>query len=595
MLTLNFFIMKTSNKLKSTSNKQQTTTKNKPSLLVICFIIALVNVLSLKSIAQTPTPFVPPISTSTTLTTTSPAGPIHLSCDGLVDDLFTPLRTFKAFAWDGAKPGWGYEYSGNPPVVMSYFLSSKIHEPEIALVSDVNYNHIYALLIYVEGSNNVVYEFYKWDGTLLLFPATPTLTGSLGTSSYIDGETAIAGDRYNHFAMACDQGFNTSPNLLQQTGYVDPTTGSITLGTIGNVNYGGTLNVSQPDIDITFDGDAIPRAPYDAVVAITFSYDNSSRIISNSIDMTTLFAGTTWNTTTGNVVTNASTLGGGQVDHPAISLNDGYRAWVLSLASTPQGIYPIHYGVAYHDFNSSNSIIYQYPVTLQNSWSLWSPYQVGACTTAFSTANNGFLPPENNNYPDIVVEPQEVQMIVAWNYIDVNGTFSATDLDAIANSFNYPFIWNIPSTYAAPCFVTTPVEMYFNSNPQRTPEMAISNFSEVDLLYFYYDNITNELLYKTRPFSATALRKGIVSGDKNLSFFPNPVNTQIQLLNFNAEENYLLEIYTITGSLVTSTNGQSTQLETKVNEQLPKLNTGLYLVKVKGENGMVQTLKLAKQ
>jgi hypothetical protein len=589
--------MKPSNKQKSTSNNQQATTKNKPSLLVVCFIIALINVLSLKSIAQPPTPFVSPISTSTTLTTTIPAGPIHLSCDGLADDLFTPLRKFKAFAWDGAKPGWGYEYNGNPPVVMSYFLSSKIHEPEIALVSDVNFNHIYALLIYVESSNNVFYEFYKWDWTLLSFPTTPTITGTLGTSSYIDGETAIAGDRYNHFAMACDQGFNASTNLLQQTGYVNPTTGVVSLGTIGNVNYGGLKPVNQPDIDITFDGDAIPRAPYDAVVAITFSYDNSTRIISNSIDMTTLFAGTTWNTTSGNVVTNASTFGGGQVDHPAISLNDGYRAWLGCLASTPQGIAPIHYGVAYHDFNSSNSIIYQYPVTLQNSWSLWSLFQVGACTTAFSLANDAptLLPIENNNYPDIVVEPQEVQMIVAWNYIDVNGNFSATSPDAIANSFGYPFLWNVPSTYTAPCFVTTPVEMLFNSNPSQTPEMAISNFSEVDLLYFYYDNFTFELLYKTRPFSATALRKGISNTNKNLSFFPNPVTTQIQLLNFNVEENYLLEVYTMTGSLLTASNGLSTQLESMVNEQLTKLNTGLYLVKVKGENGIEQTLKLAKQ
>jgi len=584
--------MKTSNKQKSTSNKHHATTKNKPSLLVVCFIIALINVLSLKSIAQLPTPFATPGPLSTPLTTTNPLGPIHLSCDGLVNDLFTPTRAFKAFAWDGANPGWGYEYNG-VSATRFYSLSSKIHEPEVALVSDVNFNHIYILLIYVDVSNSVFYEFYKWSGTS--FPTTPTITGTLGTSSYIDGETAIAGDRYNHFAMACDQGFNTSPNLIQQTGYVDPTTGSITLGTVGNVNYGGTLNVSQPDIDITFDGDAIPRAPYDAVVAITFSYDNSSRIISNSIDMTTLFAGTTWNTTTGNVVTNASTLGGGQVDHPAISLNDGYRAWVLCLASTPQGIYPIHYGVAYHDFNSSNAIIYQYPVTLQNSWSLWSPYQVGACTTAFSAANNGFLPPENNNFPDIVVEPQEVQMIVAWNYIDVNGNFSATSPDAIANSFGYPFLWNVPATYTASCFVTTPVEMVFNINFQKTPEMAISNFSEIDLLYFYYDNSTFELLYKTRPFSATALRKGISSTDKSLSFFPNPVTTQIQLLNFNAEENYHLEIYTMTGSLVTTANGLSTQLESILNEQLPELNTGLYLLKVKGENGIEQTLKLAKQ
>ncbi len=545
------------------------------------------------------TPFNPAISASTTLTTTSPGGPIHLSCDGLVDDLFTPLNTFKAFAWDGNTPGWGYEFfNGTTATIVnrSYSLSSKIHEPEIALVSDVNFNHIYVLLIYVDASNSVFYEFYKWDWTLFTFPATPTITGTLGISSFIDGETAIAGDRYNHFAMACDQGFNVSTNILQQTGYVDPATGNITLGAIGNVNYGGTLNVSQPDIDITFDGDAIPRAPYDAVVAITFSFDNSSRIISNSIDMNTLFAGTTWNTTTGNVVTNASTIGGGQVDHPAISLNDGYRAWVLCLASTPQGTAPIHYGVAYHDFDASNSIIYQYPVTLQNSWSLWSLYQVGACTTAFCALNNISLPPENNNYPDIVVESQEVQMIVAWNFIDRTiGFFNSTPLEAIANSFGYPFLWKLTATHSASCFVTTPAEMLFNLTSGRTPEMAISNFSEVDLLYFYYDNITNELLYKTRPFSATALRKGIFSSDKNLSFFPNPVTTQIQLMNFNAEENYLLEIYTITGSLVTSTNGQSTQLETKVNEQLPTLNTGLYLVKVKGENGIEQTLKLAKQ
>jgi hypothetical protein len=582
--------MKTSNKQKSTSNKQQATTNYKPSLLVVCCIFSLLNVLSLRSMAQTP--FVVPISASTTLTTTSPGGPIHLSCDGLVDDLFTPLNTFKAFAWDGNSPGWGYEYNGNLPVVMPYFLSSKIHAPEIALVSDVNFNHIYALLIYVESSNSVFYEFYKWDWTLFSFPTTPTITGTLGTSSYIDGETAIAGDRYNHFAMACDQGFNVSTNILQQTGYVDPATGNITLGAIGNVNYGGLQPVFQPDIDITYDGDA--RAPYDAVVAITFSYDNSSRIISNSIDMTTLFAGTTWNTTIGDVVVNVSSLGG-QVDHPAISLNDGYRAWLYCLSSTPQGIAPIHYGVAYHDFDASNSIIYQYPVTLQNSWSLWSPYQVGACTSAFTTANNGFLPPENNNYPDIVVEPQEVQMIVAWNFIDRTGNYFPNTLDAIANSFGYPFLWNVPATYSAFCFVTTPVEMLFNTNSAQTPEMAISNFSEADLLYFYYDDNIDELLYKTRPFSATALRRGIGSYNKNLNFFPNPVTTQIQLLNFNAEENYYLEVYTMTGSLVTAANGLSTQLESIVNEQLPALNTGLYLVKVKGENGIEQTLKLAKQ
>ena len=588
--------MKTSNKQKPTSNKQHAITNYKPSLLVVCCIISLLNVLSLKSMAQTP--FNPAISASTTLTTTSPGGPIHLSCDGLVDDLFTPLNTFKAFAWDGNSPGWGYEFfNGTIPTIVnrSYTLSSKIHEPEVALVSDVNFIHIYVLLIYVDGSNNVVYEFYKWNWTLLTFPATPTITGTLGISSFIDGETAIAGDRYNHFAMACDQGFNVSTNILQQTGYVDPATGNITLGAIGNVNYGGTLNVSQPDIDITYDGDT--RAPYDAVVAITFSFDNSSRIISNSIDMNTLFAGTTWSTATGNVVTNASTLVGGQVDHPAISLNDGYRAWVLCLASTPQGTAPIHYGVAYHDFDASNSIIYQYPVTLQNSWSLWSPYQVGASTTAFTLANNTDLIPENNNYPDIVVEPQEVQMIVAWNFINLTpgGFFSSTPLEAVANSFRYPFLWNVTATHSASCLVTTPTEMMFNLNTSQTPEMAISNFSEVDLLYFYYDNITSELLYKTRPFSATALRKGISSTNKNLSFFPNPVTTQIQLLNFNAEENYHLEVYTMTGSLVTAANGLSTQLESIVNEQLPALNTGLYLVKVKGENGIEQTLKLAKQ
>jgi hypothetical protein len=542
------------------------------------------------------TPFNPPISTSTSLTTTNPLGPIHISCDGLVDDLFNPpTKAFKVFAWDGANPGWGYEYNGavSSPT-RSYALSSKIHEPEVALVSDVNFIHIYVLLIYVDGSNSVFYEFYKWDGILLTFPATPTITGTLGTSSYLDGETAIAGDRYNHFAMACDQGFNVSTNILQQIGYVDPATGNITLGAIGNVNYGGTLNVSQPDIDITYDGDA--RVPYDAVVAITFSYDNSSRIISNSIDMSTLFAGTTWNTTTGDVVVNVSSLGG-QVDHPAISLNDGYRAWLYCISSTPQGIAPIHYGVAYHDFDASNSIIYQYPVTLQNSWSLWSPYQVGASTTAFTLTNNTDLIPENNNYPDIVVQPQEVQMIVAWNFINLTsgGFFSPTPLEAIANSFGYPFQWSLPATYTAPCFVTTPTEMLFNLTANQTPEMAISNFSEGELLYFYYDNNTNELLYKTRPFWATALRKGISNTNKNLSFFPNPVSTQIQLLNFNAEENYHLEVYTMTGSLVTAANGLSTQLETIVNEQLPKLNTGLYLLKVKGENGIEQTLKLAKQ
>lgn len=74
---------------------------------------------------------------------------------------------------------------------------------------------------------------------------------------------------------------------------------------------------------------------------------------------------------------------------------------------------------------------------------------------------------------------------------------------------------------------------------------------------------------------------------KNLSFYPNPVNTTLHLSSVFTIENY--EIYNVLGSLVLK--GKSNSKLVRIN--MNNLNSGLYFVKISANN-MHTTLKVTK-
>jgi hypothetical protein len=525
-------------------------------------------------------------------------GVTHISCDGISSpDGITPTQEFKVFAWDGGFPGqgWGYIFNGNPVVPMSFSSTNSVSHPEIALVSDCRFSYVYAMIIYEDPIKGVMYEFYKWNGTS--FPISPTYSGSLYTTPVSNTVVSIAGDTYNHFAMICDKGHNTSSDLLQLTGYIDLSTGNIVFGTIGTINYSGA-NVSQPDIDITYDFDQSPNTH--AVVALAFTLSNATDIVSSSIDQASLYAGTTWNSgISANSIRKSPASPFVNVDFPSVSLNDGFKS------SLCNGFCVTRYGVAYHEYDgTTTSQITNYPVNLPSLASGtaigMTTIQFGPTATSFSINNtaNG-IQSQLNYLPIIVMQPFEVMVVIGWNFDDITGgTFNTTSLEGIANTLQYNFNGISPSIWNSPFLdlsFSGYKEMMMNFTPSQTTEMAISGFSDGELLYFYYDDVNDDLLYKTANFGATSLRKGLNKSEQKISIYPNPTLDNATILGLDKEEFYNLKVANIQGVELFNLHGNSQLINSKLNEELINLKPNCYLLQLESSNRTTTTIKLLKQ
>jgi len=599
--------MKTSNKQKSTSNKQQLTSKKQHhrnhfatlqhwQRLIFSIILFLLMGTSTKNLQAQ---FAP-------ATITNPAihnvmGVTHISCDGISSPTgITPSQEFKVFAWDGGKgTDWGYIFNGSPVITRSFSSTNSVTHPEIALVSDCRFSYVYAMIIYEDPINGVIYEFYKWNGTS--FPTSPTYTGTLYATPVSKTVVSIAGDIYNHFAMICDKGYNTSTDLLQLTGYIDLSTGNIVFGTIGTINYSG-VNISQPDIDITYDFDQSPNT--DAVIAVAFTLGNATNVVSSSVDQFTLFSGTTWNSgsSTNSVRQNPAGPIFVNVDFPSVSLNDGFKS------SLCNGFCVTRYGVAYHEYDgTTTSQITNYPVNLPSAASGtaigMTSIQVGSPpATSFSLTNTTSLNDiqgQTNELPIIVMQPFEVNVVIGWNFINITSTgLSSTPLEGIANTLRYNFNGISPSIWNSPFLdlsLSGYKEMMMNVALNQTTEMAISGFSDFELLYFYYDISTKDLLYKTANFGATSLRKGLNKSEQKIAIYPNPTLDNVTILGLEKEEFYFLKVTNIQGVQLFNLHGNNQFINSKLNEELIKLKPNCYLLQFESSNRTTTTIKLLKQ
>lgn len=523
----------------------------------------------------------------------------HISCDGFYDDPSNPIISFEVFAWDGSKQGWAYVYNSNSPVVMS--ISSWIH-PEIALVSDNRGQDIYAIILSQKVATDAAYEAYKWNNSTSSFPTTPTYSGILKSGTVNDRVVSIAGDQHGHFAMVCDDGYNGSTTLTQLTGYIDGN-GALVFGTISTITYGG-VTISEPDIDITYDNNS--QTYTDAIVAVTFVEGNSVRILSNTVDQTTLFAGTSWDSKVGGVLAKADASFGSAelLDQPSISINDGYLTEYnnnFSTTSPPNGTFPLHYGVAYrvtdNSLSPATSDIKLYQVTLANKYGLYQSKYTSSPNipqTALSTGNVNATY-ELNTHPTIVVEPMEVEAVVAWNFSNINGYYPSNTLEGLANRFWYPFNYTTTNILDYGIPQGTSPDMLINPTNAVTSEVAISGYNEDYLLYFYYESSSTKLYYKLAPFYSNSLRTSKKNMVDNIIISPNPFTEKIKLDSKNPDANYIVTITDITGRLVGSFKGKANQIEEEINSQFANIPTGCNLIKFIASDGTFQTSKLIKK
>ncbi len=496
--------------------------------------------------------------------------PTHLSCDGLK---YNSTRTMKVFAWDGRNQGWAYD-DGSEVINMPLYVHSTtnaVYHPEIALIYNSISTCIFALIVYedVTSGTGSYYEAYAWSGTA--FPTTPTNSGSIATVLSSSVVINNAGDEYGHFAIVYDNGTSTGTSIGQLSGYIDNSC-QFTLGTPGTITYNSNT-MTQPDVDITFGNYSAPK---DADVFLAFITSPDNKIVAASIPFGSLLAGGAYD-----IVTNHNEIGSVKnscaVDHPSISVNDGYAAYLYS--------YTTHAAVSYQEDCHGAQSIYLFGVT------------PGGATVSPVVLNQTVSTVATNQHPTVVAEPIEVYTVTAWDF-DAMGASAYNSLgfyiEGLAHGATYDISTN---TYDRTVTGDMQVQTSIGAGGtgfRNTTVTTISGFDQASLLYFYYDDASGakNLEYKVRPYYNTALRKA----NKELlkaGIYPNPATSRVTLTD--ADEITSAQLSDATGRLILSASGNNQQIENILNKKLIAFDSGLYFLKLTNTDGLIGTIKFIKQ
>lgn len=483
----------------------------------------------------------------------------HISCDALFYNSHT--NTIKVFAWDKKDPSgnqWAYD-DGSSMVLMPTDIGVDVIHPEIALVSGGDGTYIWAVLTYLfeysSGLYGVYYETYEWDGTVFnsISGSTQTVSGLTSSNVVVN----VAGDPYGHFIIVSDQGSSGSTFLDHQSGYIDGS-GGLNMNTPGTIEFSVNEMMWQADVDITFDN--ANSAPDDAMVYLAFITKLGQDIFTAAIEIRDLVNNTPWN-----VWDNHDIIGeiGSEcvLDHPSISVNDGYLAYLGS--SIPRA------AVVFSEPCMEYQNICIFPTTTQ--------YYLNS----YEVINN------INQYvgalhydPVVVVAAGEVQAVTAWNFDD-NGASSGFLREGLSHLSDWDGTNTIydPSVYNDLQVETGTI--YGGHGTGTTYLTTLSGYDpDYSALYFYYNydasSATEKVEYLIQPFTANVLRNQATKITDDLNVYPNPTQGEFTI---STTQNLINGKIVDTSGRVLFTMGGDTELIIKGMEiSFASLDPGIYLL-----------------
>ena len=187
----------------------------------------------------------------------------------------------------------------------------------------------------------------------------------------------------------------------------------------------------------------------------------------------------------------------------------------------------------------------------------------------------------------------------SYNYTDA---FAA---DVIASGINVNRIGTVQSEYSGAGTLITPAGTFTNVIRIKSTQTitdtvpGMGNHSTIVAYNWYKAGVNHELANVTEVTSSSSsqsayytsvpLNLGLEENELiNLLVFPNPATNRIHI---NSDEVISkVEVYQLSGELALEQTANATALEI----DLTALNTGMYLVKVTGQNGAVSVKRITK-
>ena len=505
----------------------------------------------------------------------------HISCDGVYwrEGNFN----LKVFAWDGDDQGWAYDI-GSGPQVLSFYEFQPVSHPEIALVSNHNGAVVYAIIAFeadYSGSHDALYEVWQWTGTTFNFVFNSVLAVGGSGGRVINS----AGDEYGHYAIVWDDnGFNNGTTAMgYQTGYIDNVYNIIEQG-FGTFEFdpgSGPQPLWQPDVDVTYYNEEKPEES--AMVYVTFITTDGTEetVVAASSRIGWFYSSATWNSyyeqldfITAYAVTNS-------LDHPSIAVNDGYYAYLTSSQT--------RVGVTFREYRPFDGFTGPYEDIY--SFSAVGHFPAPRVSQNGNICGNaGCMPFSPNTYPMIVLQPQEIGSVVAWNYEDLysstpnfpqSGSISM-GREGVAKGNFFDYSSGVPELVHQNHDAMQMNEM----TPDLTTETAISGFDNDNLLYFYYTS-DKELYYKTANYWSSTLRKRNSDDPTTTGIFPNPFSNTFQIQMDDKEKIYDISINDLTGRSLFNSVGNSITLNQKIETVSSSFYEGIYLITIKNQDGAI--------
>lgn len=190
--------------------------------------------------------------------------------------------------------------------------------------------------------------------------------------------------------------------------------------------------------------------------------------------------------------------------------------------------------------------------------------------------------------------------------LNYQGVQFANPIDASQMTFLHIDIWT-PNCEQFKVFPIVP------GQPEQSVTIAptLNGWTSTDISLSQYSIPLNNIIqfkFESVPFGGTTVYydnlyfhkntvsvSGSLSGNQGLIAYPNPAKSELQLnLNGKSQKGANYSVVDLTGKVVK--NGQLAELEKegKAILNISDLNSGLYLLKVAGQNG-VQTIKFVKE
>jgi hypothetical protein len=271
--------------------------------------------------SQAAAPWINPATIPGTPFTANATGATFTSADYVNSN----VGLLRVMAWDGPNQNVVYSHNGGPTQVLPLVTNTAgLGHPVVKILTLKNRREVYLVFAANEPTKpGIYYETFVWNkatNTFIGYAAGGSVTHSTGGSTLSQRTVNIGKNDAGAYVIVADEGANSSNTIRYVGGEIDPNSGKLTIGTLGEIQYTSPTNVgilSEPSV--TLYSERLGQKELDAYYS--FVADGTDIIVVAARQMTTTNSQAfVLNQSSPEVIGDAP-MNCGYVANPSISLN----------------------------------------------------------------------------------------------------------------------------------------------------------------------------------------------------------------------------------------------------------------------------------